>query len=121
MARIVGMIATSHTPTIGFALDTGKQQDPVWAPIFAGYEPVQKGLTTTALQKVIDEIQFEHPEVQATGLTPEKARDLCIGWRKNGTKANMVLIPLRSSTGEIVDFIGYSKEKGLKFSSHQLK
>ena len=34
MATIVGGIATSHTPTIGFALDTKKQQDPVWAPIF---------------------------------------------------------------------------------------
>jgi gallate dioxygenase len=44
MATIVGGIATSHTPTIGFALDTGKQKDPVWAPIFAGYKPVQDWL-----------------------------------------------------------------------------
>ena len=44
MAKIVGGIATSHSPTIGFALDAGKQKDPVWAPIFAGYEPVQKWL-----------------------------------------------------------------------------
>ena len=44
MARIVGGIGSSHTPTIGFALDAGKQSDPVWAPIFAGYEPVQKWL-----------------------------------------------------------------------------
>ena len=44
MARIVGGIGSSHTPTIEFALDAGKQADPVWAPIFAGYEPVQKWL-----------------------------------------------------------------------------
>jgi gallate dioxygenase len=44
MATIVGGIATSHTPTIGFALDGKKQQDPVWAPIFAGYEPVKRWL-----------------------------------------------------------------------------
>ena len=44
MARIVGGIATSHTPTIGFALDTNKQRDPVWAPIFEGYKPVQRWL-----------------------------------------------------------------------------
>ncbi len=44
MARIIGGIATSHTPTIGFALDTHKQNDPVWAPIFKGYEPVQAWL-----------------------------------------------------------------------------
>lgn len=28
MATIVGGIASSHTPTIGFALDNGKQSDP---------------------------------------------------------------------------------------------
>jgi len=44
MATIVGGIATSHTPTIGFALDTRKQSDPVWAPIFEGYRPVQEWL-----------------------------------------------------------------------------
>jgi len=44
VARIVGGVATSHTPTIGFALDTGKQNDPVWAPIFEGYKPVQHWL-----------------------------------------------------------------------------
>ena len=40
MARIIGAIATSHTPTIGFAFDGSKQQDPVWKPIFEGYEPI---------------------------------------------------------------------------------
>ncbi|HTT43605.1 MAG TPA: gallate dioxygenase [Steroidobacteraceae bacterium] len=44
MARIVGGIGSSHTPTIGFALDTSKQADPVWAPIFEGYKPVQRWL-----------------------------------------------------------------------------
>ncbi len=44
MATIIGGIATSHTPTIGFALDAKKQNDPVWAPIFAGYEPVRRWL-----------------------------------------------------------------------------
>ena len=44
MATIVGGIGTSHTPTIGFALDANKQRDPVWAPIFAGYRVVQEWL-----------------------------------------------------------------------------
>jgi gallate dioxygenase len=44
MATIVGGIATSHTPTIGFAVDTNKQNDPVWKPIFEGFEPVQQWL-----------------------------------------------------------------------------
>ncbi|HEY8508458.1 MAG TPA: gallate dioxygenase [Steroidobacteraceae bacterium] len=44
MATIVGGIATSHTPTIGFALDQKKHNDSVWAPIFEGYKPVQQWL-----------------------------------------------------------------------------
>ncbi len=44
MARIIGAIATSHTPTIGFAVDGKKQEDPVWKPIFEGYEPIKAWL-----------------------------------------------------------------------------
>jgi gallate dioxygenase len=44
MARIIGAIATSHTPTIGFAFDANKQNDPVWKPIFEAYEPIKKWL-----------------------------------------------------------------------------
>ena len=44
MAKIIGAIASSHTPTIGFALDRQKQDDPVWAPIFQGYQPVRDWL-----------------------------------------------------------------------------
>ena len=44
MARIIGAIATSHTPTIGFAYDTNKGADPVWKPIFEAYEPIRAWL-----------------------------------------------------------------------------
>jgi gallate dioxygenase len=44
MARIIGGIGTSHTPTIGFALDAGKQHDPAWAPIFDAYAPLKAWL-----------------------------------------------------------------------------
>ena len=44
MARIIGGIAVSHTPTIGFAFDRDKQRDPVWAPIFEACAPVQQWL-----------------------------------------------------------------------------
>ncbi len=44
MAQIVGMICTSHTPTIGFAVDGKKQADPVWKPIFEAYEPIKAWL-----------------------------------------------------------------------------
>jgi hypothetical protein len=44
MARIIGGIGTSHVPTIGMAYDKGKQNDPAWAPLFKGYEPVANWL-----------------------------------------------------------------------------
>lgn len=44
MAQIIGAIATSHTPTIGFALDTNKQKDENWSPIFSAYEPLSQWL-----------------------------------------------------------------------------
>jgi gallate dioxygenase len=43
--QIIGAVAASHTPTIGFAQDTGKQNDPVWAPIFAAFETPKKWLS----------------------------------------------------------------------------
>ena len=42
MARIIGGVAVSHTPTIGFAYDTNKQNDPAWAPIFESFEPIKR-------------------------------------------------------------------------------
>lgn len=44
MASIIGAIAASHTPTIGFALDSKKQADPVWAPIFEAFAPPRQWL-----------------------------------------------------------------------------
>ena len=44
MARIIGAIAASHTPTIGFAFDKDKRNDPAWAPIFEAFGPVQAWL-----------------------------------------------------------------------------
>ena len=45
MATIIGGIAASHTPTIGFAFDKDKRHDPVWAPIFESFAPVQQWIS----------------------------------------------------------------------------
>lgn len=42
MARIIGGIAASHTPTIGFAADRQQRNDPIWGPIFDAFAPVQQ-------------------------------------------------------------------------------
>jgi gallate dioxygenase len=44
----VGGVATSHTPSIAFAVDQQKSADPVWAPIFEGFAPVQAWLAEKA-------------------------------------------------------------------------
>ncbi len=41
MARIVGGIGASHSPTIGYAKDTGKQDSPAWKPIFEGFDRIR--------------------------------------------------------------------------------
>ncbi len=44
MAKIIGGLAVSHPPTIGFAVDHNKQQEGAWAPIFDGFAPMQRWL-----------------------------------------------------------------------------
>jgi len=41
MARIIGGVACSHTPTIGFAHDKATGDDPVWGPIIDAFKPVK--------------------------------------------------------------------------------
>jgi gallate dioxygenase len=45
MATIVGALALSHTPTIGFALDKNKRADPQWAPIFEAFQAPRRWLS----------------------------------------------------------------------------
>jgi gallate dioxygenase len=53
MARIIGGVAASHTPTIGFAYDQNKQDDADWAPIFTAFEPVSRWLRENAPDVIV--------------------------------------------------------------------
>ena len=44
MARIIGGIAASHTPTIGFAYDRDRREDPAWKPVFEQFAPLAQWL-----------------------------------------------------------------------------
>jgi gallate dioxygenase len=44
MARIIAGIAASHTPTIGFAMDTKTSDDPGWSDVFKVFQPLQHWL-----------------------------------------------------------------------------
>ena len=78
MATIVGAIATSHTPTIGFAKDRGLQNDPVWKPIFEAYEPIRAWLREkrpdvllTIYNDHITSFFFDHYSPFALGVDDE--------------------------------------------------
>jgi len=44
MATIIGGVAASHTPTIGFAYDRDKRGDPAWTPVFEAFDPLREWL-----------------------------------------------------------------------------
>lgn len=44
MARIIGGIGVSHTPTIGYARDRDLRDDPSWRPIFQNFDVVREWL-----------------------------------------------------------------------------
>jgi len=44
MARIIGGIGASHSPTIGFAKDNKSPDDPNWADVFRMFDPVKTWL-----------------------------------------------------------------------------
>jgi len=44
MAKIVGILNTSHVPAIGKAIHLNLQQDPYWKPFFDGFPPIREWL-----------------------------------------------------------------------------
>ncbi|WP_063553069.1 gallate dioxygenase [Burkholderia territorii] len=78
MARIIGGIAASHTPTIGFAFDKNKQDDPVWAPIFENFAPLSAWLAEKRPDVLLfiynDHVTsffFDHYSAFALGVGPQ--------------------------------------------------
>ncbi len=78
MARIIGGIAASHTPTIGFAYDRDKRNDPAWAPIFDNFAPLAAWLEAKRPDVLLmiynDHVTsffFDHYSAFALGVGPE--------------------------------------------------
>src|SRR5438477_13044719 len=78
MARILGGIAASHTPTIGFAYDRNKGDDPLWAPIFRNFAPLTAWLAEKRPDVLVwiynDHVTsffFDHYSAFALGVGPE--------------------------------------------------
>jgi len=75
MARIVGGIGASHSPTIAFAKDTNKAQDPNWAPIFEGFNEVRTWVEMNEIDSLfiiyndhISSFFFDHYSAFALGV-----------------------------------------------------
>jgi gallate dioxygenase len=78
MARIVGGIAASHTPTIGFAFDRNKRDDPAWTPVFEQFAPLAQWLADKRPDVLLwiynDHITsffFDHYSAFVLGVGPE--------------------------------------------------
>ena len=78
MAKIIGGIGTSHVPTIGAAYDNKKQNDPAWAPLFKGYEPVAQWLAEVRPDVMVmfyndhaNSFFFDNYPTFALGVSPE--------------------------------------------------
>lgn len=76
---------------------------PAPTPAPAPAEPDNK------LEKVAARLLWEHPEVQALGLTPEMAEALMVGYDKRGMMKGRVLFPLYRED-ELVGFLGYAHD-----------
>ncbi|MBQ0960932.1 gallate dioxygenase [Ideonella sp. 4Y11] len=75
MARIIGGIGASHSPTIGYAKDTGKQQDPAWKPIFDGFDAIRGWVQAQKIDVIfviyndhITSFFFDHYSAFALGI-----------------------------------------------------
>ena len=77
MARIIGGLAASHTPTIGFAYDRNQRDDPAWAPIFDNFAPLAEWLAEKRPDVLffiyndhITSFFFDHYSAFALGVGP---------------------------------------------------
>ena len=75
MAKLIGGIGASHTPTIGFAKDTNKGEDPAWKPIFDGFDHVKKWVREQKIDTLfliyndhISSFFFDHYSAFALGV-----------------------------------------------------
>jgi gallate dioxygenase len=80
MARLIGAIGVSHTPTIGYARDRDLSSDPVWAPIFDAFAPLKTWLAEQkpdALVMIYNDhvtsFSFDHYSAFALGVGDDYA------------------------------------------------
>ena len=121
MARIIGGIAASHTPTIGFAYDRNKRDDPVWAPIFENFAPLAAWLAENRPDVLLmiynDHVTsffFDHYSAFVLGVGPE--------WHVADEGGGMRDLPPVKGHPQLASHIGHSlmaDEFDMSFFQHR--
>ena len=107
MARIIGGLAASHTPTIGFAYDKGKFDDPAWKPIFENFKPLSDWIAAKKPDAIVliynDHVTsffFDHYSAFALGIGPE--------WRPADEGGGLRDLPAIQGHPDLAAHIGHS-------------
>jgi len=121
MARIIGGLAASHTPTIGFAYDRNKRDDPVWAPIFENFAPLaawiadkRPDVLLLTYNDHVTSFFFDHYSAFALGIGPK--------WRVADEGAGPRDLPPIDGHPELASHIGRSlmaSEFDMSFFQHR--
>ena len=74
MARIVGGIGCSHAPSIAHSYDRKLQKDPMWAPLYDGWEPAKEWLTQPQARPDGGRLQRPHEPLLLRRLSELRAR-----------------------------------------------
>ena len=76
MARIVGGLACSHAPSIAHSYDRKLQKDPIWAPLYDGWEPAKAWLSQLQPDLMVVDLQRSYEPLLLRRLSDLRARRL---------------------------------------------
>jgi phage/plasmid primase-like uncharacterized protein len=75
-----------------------------------GYQPKERGLPQDGL-----DLTYDHPRVQALGLSPQRAAELHIGYRNRGTTKDAVCVGFRDKDGKLLGYLLIDKDGKVRF------
>lgn len=107
MAKIIGGIGVSHTPTIGYALDRRLQDNAAWQPVFANFKVVRDWIDDKAPDVLfviyndhVTSFFFDHYSAFALGVDDQYAPADEGGGRRD--------LPPIKGCGDLARHIGYA-------------
>jgi DNA primase len=81
-----------------------------------GYQPKpERGLPQDGL-----DLTYDHPRVQALGLSPQRAAELHIGYRNRGTTKDAVCVGFRDKDGKLLGYLLIDKDGKVRLPKQML-